>query len=197
MKLSKILGLAAVAALALMALASTASAATLETSGVKQTGAVTLNLSLTGSTTQSSTSGAFQSTCNASTLSGTTTVFTGTPSGPLSTLSFSNCTHEPVVVHNAGSLSISRIGETTNGTVFSTSADVTWSVPNGIGTGTVTVTCSTNNTDIGTLNGSNTAATMTINAVLSCSGILPTAKWTGSYALTTSAGAKHGIGVVA
>ena len=197
MKFTKILGLVAVAALALMALASTASAATLETSGVKQTGAVAINASLTGSATLSSTAGAFQNTCGASTVSGTTTVFTGTPSGPVSTLSFSKCTHETVVVDSKGSLSVTRIGETTNGTVFSTGADVTVPVPNGFG-GTVTVTCTTNNTDIGTLNGSATAATMTINAVLSCSGILPTAKWTGTYALKKNGGKEnHGIGVVA
>jgi hypothetical protein len=195
MKLSKILGLAAVVALALMALASTASATTLETSGVKQTGAVTLNLSLAGSATLSTTAGTFFSTCNVATMSGTTTAFTGTPSGPLSTLSVSKCTHESVVVDNPGTLSVTRIGTTTNGTVFSTGLDMTVPVPNGFG-GTVTVTCSTSNTDIGTLNGSNTAATMTTNAVITCSGILPTAKWTGTYALTTSGGAKHGIGVV-
>jgi hypothetical protein len=196
MKLKKILGLAAVAALALMALASTASAATLETSGVKQTGAVSIHLTNVGSITVHSTSNVLQNTCNNSTIAQTTTVSTGTPSGPVSTLSFSKCTHETVVVDSKGSLSVTRIGETTNGTVFSTGADVTMPVPNGFG-GTVTVTCTTNNTDIGTLNGSATAATMTINAVLSCSGILPTVKLTGVYQTTTSGGAKHGIGVVA
>jgi hypothetical protein len=195
MNLSKILTLVAVGALALMAFAGTASATTLETNGVKQSGSVTLQATLKGSTTLSSTAGAFANTCLASTVKGATSTTTGaTVSGNVSSLSFSNCVpHGPPVVNSAGSLSVERIGETTNGTVRSTGANVT--VPVTVFGSIVEVTCTTNNTDIGTLIGtaSGTSSThITINAVLSCSGLLPTAKWTGTYVITG-----HAIGVVA
>jgi hypothetical protein len=191
MKLTKMFGLVAVAALALMAFASTASATTLETNGVKQTGAVTINSSLSGSATLSDTSNTFANTCKASSVSGTTSVFTGTPSGPISTLSFSSCTHEKVVVDNKGTLSVEVIGAGTNGTVRSSGAEVT--VPATIGSSIITVNCKTSNTDIGTLTG--TAAgtsTIHINAVLNCGFFLPSAKWVGTYNITG-----HSIGVVA
>jgi hypothetical protein len=194
MKFTKILGVVAVAALALMAFASTASATTLETNGVKQSGSVTLEATLKGSATLSSTAGAFANTCNASTVKGATSTTTGaTVSGNISALSFTSCTHEKVKVNSMGSLSVERIGETTNGTVRSNGASVT--VPVTVFGSIVEVTCTTSNTDIGTLTGtaSGTSSThITINAILSCSGLLPTAKWIGTYVITG-----HAIGVVA
>jgi hypothetical protein len=191
MKLTKILGVAAVAAMALMAFASTASATTLETNGVIQSGAVTISSSLSGSATLKDTSGTFANTCTASSVSGTTTVFTGTRvSGPISALSFSSCTHEKVVVDEKGSLSVERIGSTTNGTVRSTGAKVT--VPVTIFGGIVTATCTTNETDIGTLTGkASGTSSIDISAVLNCGSFLPSAQWIGTYNITGG----HAIGV--
>jgi len=199
MKLSKILGVAAFAALALMAFASTASAeTTLETNGTeKPSEAVTLETTLTSSATLESTSGVFSNTCSTSTVSGTTesdgegAKFTGPKvSGNVSALSFSNCTHSPVVVNSRGSLSVERIGTTTNGTVKSSGASVT--VPVTVFGSVVSTTCTTTATDIGTLNGTASgASSITLNAILTCSGVLPSARWTGTYTVTG-----HSIGVV-
>jgi uncharacterized protein (DUF2141 family) len=190
MKFTKILGLVAMAALALMAFASTASATTLYTNGVKQTGAVTIHATLEGSAVLKDTSNTFANTCTESTVEGTTTSFTGTTvGGPINTLTFSKCTHEKVVVDEAGSLTVERIGTTDNGTVRSTGAKVT--VPVTILGSVVTATCTTSNTDIGTLTGSTTTtytapgqSDMDINAVLNCGSILPSAKWEGTYRIT-------------
>jgi hypothetical protein len=191
MKPSKIFGLVAVAALTLMAFASTASATTLTTNGVKQSGAVTLVATQNGSLTLSDTSNTFANTCRVSTVHGTTSVFTGTVSGPLATLSFSTCTHEQVVVDAKGSLSIEQIGATTNGTVRSSGAEVT--VPSTIGSSIITVNCKTAFTDLGTLTGVNSGTSVIdINAVLNCGFFLPSAKWIGSYNITG-----HSIGVEA
>jgi hypothetical protein len=192
MKLTKMFGLVAVAALALMAFASTASATTLETNGVKQSGAVSISSSLSGSATLSDTSNIFANTCKASSVSGSSsTSQTGaTVSGPISTLSFSSCTHEKVVVDNKGTLSVEVIGAGTNGTVRSSGAEVT--VPATIGSSIITVNCKTSNTDIGTLTGTASGtSTIHINAVLNCGFFLPSAKWVGTYNITG-----HSIGVV-
>ena len=206
MKLSKILGVAAVAALALLAFANTVSATTLETNGVKQSGGVGLDATLSGSATLESVSGTFANTCSTSTVKGTTSVVSGpTVSGPIedavvggntvvSGLTFANCTHGPVEVKKGGSLSIERIGTTTNGTVRSIEAEV--KVPVTVLGIVVSATCTTaagSGTDLGTLNGTAAGATsITINAILSCSGMLPSARWTATYVITG-----HSIGVVA
>ena len=198
MKLTNTLGLAAVAAMALMAFASTASATTLETNGVKVTTAETLKASLVGSTTLRSTGGEFANTCKASTVEGTTTSpFTGTQvHGNVSTLSFSTCTHEKVVVNTKGSLSVEHIPGITNGTVRSQGASLTLPVTV---FGTVwVVTCTTAGgagTHIGNLAGKASGTNVThinVLAVLSCSGLLPTANWEGTYVITGEA-----LGVVA
>jgi hypothetical protein len=192
MKLTKMLGLVVAASLALMAFAGTASATTLETNGVKQSGGVTINASLSGSATLSDTTNSFANTCKASTVSGTTTFFTGTVvSGPISTLPFSSCTHEKVVVDAKVTLSIEYISGTTTGTVRSTGAEIT--VPTTIGSSIITVNCKTSNTDIGILTG-NTSLTspIHINAVLNCGFFLPSARWLGTYNITG-----HSIGEVA
>jgi hypothetical protein len=192
MKLNKILGLVAVAALALMAFASTASATTLETNGVKQSGAVTLEATLSGSAILKSTTGSFANTCSESTVKGTTSVFTGTTaSGNVSSLTFENCTHEAIVVNSKGNLSVERIGSTTNGTVRSSGASVLLEVT--VLNFLVGTTCTTSNTDLGTLDGVSAGATkITINANLTCSGLLPSANWAATYVITG-----HAIGVTA
>jgi hypothetical protein len=103
-------------------------------------------------------------------------------------LNWSNCSEGNPTVDAAGTLSVERIGTTINGTVRSSGAKVT--VPSFFGT----LTCTTENTDLGTLTGTtNTSAnaTMDINAVLSCTGI-GTAKWTGTYTVTSPKGLNVG-----
>ena len=58
----------------------------------------------------------------------------------------------------------------------------------------VSTTCTTEFTDIGTLTGSSVSggSKITLNAILSCGGVLPSARWTGTYTITG-----HGIGVIA
>jgi hypothetical protein len=171
---------------------STASATTLETNGIKQTGVVTLEATFGGSMTQSDTSNTFANTCRSSILrAADSTATTGTTvSGPVSTLSFSNCTHEKFVVDAPGSLSIQWIAGTTNGTVRWTGTEVT--MPQTIGGSMITVNCKTSNTFIGTLTGTASGtSTIHINAVLNCGFFLPSAKWVGSYNITG-----HSVGVV-
>jgi hypothetical protein len=197
MKLIKTLGIAAVAALALMAFASTASATTLETNGVTQAGPIELRGSLKTSSLLKDTSGVFANTCLGSTFIGKdSTSATGVAvSGPLSTLSFTSCTHSPVTVDAAGTLSIERIGTTTNGTVRSSGAKVT--VPVTVIGVVVTATCTTDNTDLGTLTGvASGAATIDINAEINCGSVLPSAHWEATYVTTNSSGNNHAIGVV-
>jgi hypothetical protein len=189
MKFTKILGVVAVAALALMAFASTASATTLETNGVTKNAAVTIDATASGSILLQATGGGFANTCTESTVQGTTvTPFTGTTvGGPLSSLTFKKCTNEPVTVDAAGSLTVERIGSTTNGTLRSSGAKVT--VPSPFGT----LTCTTSNTDVGTLTGTASGTSVVdINGVLNCGFFLPSAQWIGTYNVTG-----HSLGVVA
>ena len=194
MKLTKILGVVAVAALALMAFASSASATTLAVGGVTKTTAITIESSLKSGTTAllTDTSGFFANTCTVSTVKGQdSTKTTGTVvTGPIETLSWGTvatpCTEGNPTVDTKGSLSVERIGTTTNGTVKSEGAKVTVPSPFGL----LTCTTAAEGTDLGTLTGvASGTATMDINAVLSC-GI--TAKWTGTYTVTTP----EGLGVV-
>jgi hypothetical protein len=186
MKLSKILGVAAVAALALMAFASTASATTLEIGGAVQNSSVTIEATIPAGSSAllTDTFGASANTCTSSTVEGhTASPFTGTTvGGPITTLDFTNCTQGNPVTHSPGSLSVERIGSTTNGTVRSTGAKVT--VPSPFGT----LTCTTSNTDIGTLTGvASGHAKFDINAVLPCT-VVGTAKWSGTYTVTSPTG---------
>jgi hypothetical protein len=188
MKLTKLFGVVAVAAMALMAFASSASATTLEIKGVAQTTDVTLEATLEESALLTDTAKSFANTCTSSTVKGSDSTKTlGTVvEGPVSTLSFSGCTHEKVVVNNPGTLSVERIGVTTNGTVRSSGANLT--VPGTIGGSLVSLTCTTNNTDIGTLTGvKEGSATMDINGVINCGFFLPSAKWEGKYKVTSPA----------
>jgi hypothetical protein len=133
-------------------------------------------------------------TCTASTIHGTTTVFTGTKvSAPISSLTFSACSHTADLLAN-GSLSIERIGTTTNGKVRSFGSEVqVKSTFFGI-----TVTCRTGaETDIGALTGKSGTvegdklAKMDISATIDC-GSLGNSSWTGTYVVTSPTG----LGVV-
>jgi hypothetical protein len=109
--------------------------------------------------------------------------FTGTTvGGPISTLAWTGCSQGNPTVHKKGSLSIEWLSGT-NGTVRSSGAEYTLPAPFGS-----TFTCTTSGTDFGTLNGVKTGnATITINAVLACTGV-GTAKWTGTYTVTSPSG---------
>src|SRR3954463_6549065 len=201
MKLTKMLGVAAVTAMALMAFASTASATTLSTNGgTPISGAVTLEASLTTNTTAllSDTTGALANTCTRSNFEGTTSSFSGTTvSGPVSILSFTGCTFGPAVLHHTGTFRIEVIATGPSGTVGSSGAEVT--VPTGL---FGTVNCKTNSiTDLGTLIGSTTGtAEIDINTVLTCGFFLPSARWNATYVLTvpgTTTEERHHISVVA
>jgi hypothetical protein len=162
---------------------------TLEVGGSPKNESVAIKASLTGSATLGDTSSTFANTCKSSIIEGSTSSpFSGsTVSGSVSSMSFSTCTHEVVVVDAKGSLSVERIGGTTNGTVHSSGAEVT--VPATIGSSIVTVNCKTSNTDIGTMTGvAAGTATLDVNAVLDCGFFLPSAKWVGSYAVTSPEG---------
>jgi hypothetical protein len=189
MKIMKILGATAVAALALMAFTGTASATTLEIKGVKQTGAVTLHLTLEPSTSlvESATGGGFANTCTESTVHFTTTTpFTATRvGGPVTGLTFSNCTESPLVVDAGGYLEIETISGTTNGTLLSKNLKFTSPSP----FGALTCTTSGTGTDIGTITGKASGnATWDLNAVLNCGFFLPSTKWEGAFAVTSPEG---------
>jgi hypothetical protein len=191
MKYVKMLGLAAVAAMAFMAFAAgSASATTLEVNGTTQNSAITLTASLEpGSTaTLRDTDNLTQDTCTESHVHGTTVApFTGTSvGGPIEELSFGGCTHTTHVLKK-GSLSVSHITGTTDGTVTSTGAEVT--VQSTIFS--ISIICKTGaGVDIGTLTGktNNEHATMDIDAVVNCGFFVPTAKWEGEYLITKPTG---------
>lgn len=199
MKLSTIVAALASAIVVLTALPSTASATTLETNGVKQTGAIEVRGSLKSgtSTITKDTAGAFANTCTgASFVWKDSTATTGAAvSGPITSLSFSNCTHAPLVVDTPGTLSAEWIKSTTNGTVRSSGMRITEPVT--VFGNIVNATCVTENTDIGVLTGvASGSATIDVNAVLNCGSILPSVKWEGTYVTTTSTGSAHAVGVV-
>jgi hypothetical protein len=163
---------------------------------VTQAAVVTLSASLEKGTSVSlkDSLGTTMDICTASTFHGTTSTFTGAKvSGPLSSLTLSECSHT-IDVLAAGSLSIERIGSTTNGTVVSSGAEVqVKSTFFGI-----TATCKTGvGTDIGTLTGKSGTvvgsehATLDMNATIDC-GSLGNSSWTGTYVVTSPTG----LGVV-
>jgi hypothetical protein len=191
MKYLKMLGLAAVAAMAFTAFAaSSASATTLEVNGVTKNEKVTITASLEEGTTATlrTTGGLFANTCTTSHVHGATAppYSAHTIGGPIETLTFKNCSEEPVEVVKPGSLDITHIAGTTDGTVTSTGAEV--KVPSPFGT----LICKTGTgSHIGTLTGATNGttnlthtATMDINGVINC-GIVPSALWQGSYWVTS------------
>lgn len=175
--------LAVLAALAIAALAgvSSASATTLETKGVAENAAITLKTSIVsgGSLVQSDTSGVSANTCASSALEGTTSAVTGSEvNGSISALSWSNCTHGNPTADAMGSFIIMNISGTTNGTVRWNGSK--WTIPSVFGT----ITCTTSNTDIGTLEGvKEGTAHLAINAVFSCS-VIGSLQWSGTYTFT-------------
>ena len=183
MKYVKMLGLLAVAAAALMAFAGTASATSL-TSSSGTTPAISASAGAT------SLDGAFTTvTCQKSEVSGSVTGHgAGVPvSGPISTLHFKECNY-PVTVEANGTLSVVAATPTGNGTLSSSGAKV--SIHTSVGTCVFT----TNNTDIGTVTGSNNTGG---NAVLDITGKIPrtagnflcgsSGTWTGSYTINSPA----------
>jgi hypothetical protein len=159
----------------------------LEVGGAAKNESVALKASLKSGTSSllADTSGFFANTCTSSTVEGKTEgSFTGSSvGGKVSALSFSSCKEGNPTVDAAGSLSVSWISGTTNGTVSSSNAKVT--VPSAFGT----LTCTTPEagTDLGTLTGvASGTATMDVNAVLACGAI--DAKWTGTYTVTSPEG---------
>jgi hypothetical protein len=198
MKYLKMLGLAAVAAMAMAAFtAGTASATTLEVNGVKTNAAVVIKASLKAGTSAvlRDTVGFSQNTCTTSEVEGETdTPFTGTSvTGGLDVLTFTNC-DKIVTVHSKGTLHVSHIANTTNGTVTSSGAQVTATGPFGY------LNCQTGTgTHLGTLTGKASGdAEMDINATLDC-GI--SAKWVATYTVTSVTSpkgtTKTSLGVVA
>jgi hypothetical protein len=107
------------------------------------------------------------------------------PSGKLSSLTFSSCTHTTTVIA-PGELEVRSTAGSTNGTVYSKSAEITvYST-----FFTASAVCKTGTgTAIGTLTaaGPGGQATIDINAKVNC-GILGTASWTGTYTVTSPTG---------
>lgn len=137
------------------------------------------------------TDGSLPNTCTTSHISWTTaSPFTTTNvTGPVSSLSFANCTR-PVTVHKPGQFYVRHITGTTNGTLFWENADVTESTP----IGTLTCTTSAAGNHIGTITGvASGHATLHINAVLNCGFLAPSFLWTATYVVTSPTG----LGVVA
>ncbi|HEX6205063.1 MAG TPA: hypothetical protein VFZ29_04570 [Solirubrobacterales bacterium] len=183
MKQLKIIAASAIAAAALVATigAGSASATTLEVEGATQNKAVTIRWELAPwtSTVLARTDGSLANTCAYSRMFGSTsTPYTGSKvTGALTSFFFEGCS-ETVTVDKAGQLYVEHIAGTTNGTVFSENAEVTFKTPFGN-----EVNCKTGGgTDIGTLTGSAWGwATLHINAVLNCGFLLPSATWKGIY----------------
>ena len=187
MKYLKMLGLAAIAAMALMAVvgASAASATTLEIGGVTQNQQVTIEATLATGTSAilKDKNGTTNDTCTGSTVEGATTAF-DPPSGPISALTFTGCSHTTDVI-SKGNLSVAWTSGT-NGTVSSNGAEVTVkSTVFGI-----SAVCKTGvGTAIGTLTGvASGNATMHINATTLDCGALGTSSWTGTYTVTSPSG---------
>jgi hypothetical protein len=187
MKHLKMLGLAGVMAVAFTAmLGSSTSSATELTSPKGTTYKGELRLSAEGSLLLKA--GFANITCTESTVAGTPTNFggpTSTVSGPISTLTFTNCGSSTVTVLKKGSLEVHVIGSGPNGSVTSTGSEVT------VAQSGVSCTYATNSTSIGTLTSSPDAlskATMHISAELtkSAGGFLcaSPARWEGGYWVT-------------
>jgi hypothetical protein len=174
------------------AVASSASATTLEVGGVIQNKAVTIEASATAGTSFAKTDGVEAATCSVSSLKGTTSVFSGSKvTGSLGELSFKTCTREPVVVDAAGGMYFEYETETTSGNVYSEGAE--WTVPTNFG---FNVICSTAaGTKLGTVDGvasSSAHATLTVNALINCGFLLPSAILKGTYRFSSPTG----LGVV-
>jgi hypothetical protein len=185
MKFTKIL-VVVTAALGLMTFAGTASATTLATKGAATNAseAVKATVAAGASLLMTDTFGTAYNTCSTSTIEWrTTSPFTvadpGKVAGPVEVVSWSNCTEGNPTVDLKGSLLVQHVVGTTNGTVVSNGTKIT--MPSLFGN----LTCTTENTDLGTLNGKKEgSATLTINAVVACT-VLGTTRWSGTYTITS------------
>lgn len=192
MKHVKMLGLLMAAAMALLALAaSSASAYTVEVGGVTQNESVEISGSLKSGTSAllGLTGGSFLNTCTSVTGTGKTeSPFTGeTLGGSVKERTVTGCTN-PITIHKDGTVKITHITGSTNGTVFSSGVEVTSSTPFG------TVTCKTNNTHMGVITGKSSGqATVDVNAVIPCGFLAPSTILQATLTVTTP----EGIGIVA
>jgi hypothetical protein len=190
MKHLQMLSLAAVAAAAIIAFlgVGSASATTLETTGFTENGPISITATLKAGTTLrllSTDTGFTYNTCTGSLVEGATrSPYTGTTvTGPIATLVFGACWNT-VTPHLYGTLHISHIAGTTNGTVSSSGAEVT-SYSSTFGT---YLPCRTGGgAHLGTLTGSkHSHAALHINAVLNCTFV--SAEWIGTYTVTSPTG---------
>jgi len=209
MKYVKMLGLAAIAAAALMAFVGASSASATVLCTVEGTGTPTGTTCPANEAYKAETEihavnkgvvkldGALVIECNKSTIKGNTTSegsATETVGGPITTLTFEECTCE-VKVLKAGSLEVHWInpvdegGKETgshNGTLTSSGAEVTVLCKTIFGN--VHCIFTTNATDIGTLTGGNPAIA-TANAILTqakTDSLCPSEpRWTATYEVTT------------
>jgi hypothetical protein len=196
LKYLKMIGLAALTATAMTAYigASAASATTPEIGGVVKNESITISGTLKSGSSGvlKTTSGASEQTCTQMNLQGkSASPYTGaTLTGAVTTWTFGGCTN-PVTVDKAGTLHITHIAGTTNGTVVSSGAEVT-SFSAAIG---AYINCKTGTgTHLGTVTGVKEGhATLHINAVLNCGFFLPSAKMEGTGTVTSPTG----LGVVA
>jgi hypothetical protein len=193
MKHLKMLTLAAVAAAAMLTLvgAGSAAATTLEIGGVKQGGSVAIEISLKAGTSMilRDTNNASVHTCTGSTMKGaTTSPFTGaTVTAPLTSMTFTGCSHSVVVV-KPGTLHFAWTSGT-NASVSSSGMEIT-TISTIFGASCIFKTGA--GTSLGTLTGvASGHATLHVNAVLS-KGICGDAVWTGTYIVTSPTG----LGVV-
>jgi hypothetical protein len=188
MKHFKMLGLAVMATLSLMAClgAGTTSATTLEVGGLKQTKAVTIEASIQAGSSMinKDTNNATYNTCTGSTLKGSTATFTGaTVTAPVSSLTFTGCSHKTVVI-KPGTIHFASTGGT-NATFSSSGTETT--IENTVfgasciwktGAGTV----------LGTLTGSKEGrATIDLNGLVSA-GLCGHTVMTGTYTVTSPMG---------
>jgi hypothetical protein len=187
MKYLRLAGLATSIAMALLAIgAGSAAATTIEVGGATKNGNVTIEAEVTAGVTLAKTDGSEANTCSRSSIQGVTTVFSGSKvTAVLQALSFRTCKVEVVTVDDAGELYIEYEGSGTSGSVFSENAEVT--VPTTFG---FSVTCSTGaGTKLGTLDGvAAGTATLTVNAVLNCGFLLPSATFKGTYKVSSALG---------
>jgi hypothetical protein len=185
MRYLKAVVLTALCVMAMGLAASSASATTLEENGVTTNSSVKVTASLKPGTVWNvkDTAGFSKNTCSGSHLDGaTSSPFTGSSvTGNVMTWTVASCTR-PVTVHSPGALEFTWTKET-QGTVASEGTVATWGSPIG------TISCQTGETtQLGTLTGvAAGTATIDLNAVVNC-GIIPSAKWEGTFTITSPAG---------
>lgn len=190
MKHLKMLATAILAAMAMAAFtAGSASATTLEVGGVAQNKSVSISSSIAAgnSMVMSRTDGTLANTCTASTIAASTVspFTTEDVGGPISTMTFTGCSAGNPTVHKAGALTLRRIPNSTNLTVFWGEGEVT--VPTSLG---FTVNCKPGvHEHIGVKTGNPTGRiAWHLYIRLNCGFLLPSAIWQGSFTVTSPEG---------